>query len=220
MFAVREEVDVLKEKIVELLDRIQVLEHENSMLRNYVPADILSTLSLSPQSHQQQVHQAQQAANAATAAAIAAQSTAVSLAFTARQAANTPNLTPGNAETLAGSNNANVQTLVNDVIQMVTVATQNSMAEPWACVGEQNFQLLMWDKFYRRECSNQKKRSDTSINIRWLQSTCKDIVFNKNAFNMDDYTGNDGGGVVGKIFSVPFQIVESHIIWVIINHWR
>jgi regulator of replication initiation timing len=56
MFAVREEVDVLKEKIVELLDRIQVLEHENNTLRNNVPPDVLSSLNPNQQPAQQQAN--------------------------------------------------------------------------------------------------------------------------------------------------------------------
>lgn len=46
MFAVREEVDDLKERIAELLDRIQFLEVENTTLRNHVPQDVLATLAL------------------------------------------------------------------------------------------------------------------------------------------------------------------------------
>jgi hypothetical protein len=134
MFAVREEVDVLKEKIVELLDRIQVLEHENSMLRNYVPADILSTLSLSQQSHQQQVQQAQHVANAATAAALAAaQNAAMALTASAThstnsQSTNTPNLTTASVETSTGPN---IQQAAIEILS-ATVANQNATlpAEP------------------------------------------------------------------------------------------
>lgn len=45
MFAVREEVEVLKEKIAELMDRINQLEAENSILKSHATADILSQLS-------------------------------------------------------------------------------------------------------------------------------------------------------------------------------
>ena len=49
MFAVREEVDVLKEKIVELLERIQVLERENEVLKGHVPTEVLATIALPTQ---------------------------------------------------------------------------------------------------------------------------------------------------------------------------
>jgi regulator of replication initiation timing len=58
MFAVREEVEVLKEKIAELMERIGTLEYENSLLRAHATPD---TLSLLPQQQQQQqVQQVQQ----------------------------------------------------------------------------------------------------------------------------------------------------------------
>jgi len=41
MYAVREEVEVLKEKIAELMDKVGLLETENSNLRMLVPQDIL-----------------------------------------------------------------------------------------------------------------------------------------------------------------------------------
>jgi hypothetical protein len=41
MYAVREEVEVLKEKIAELMDKVGLLETENSNLRMLVPPDIL-----------------------------------------------------------------------------------------------------------------------------------------------------------------------------------
>lgn len=44
MFAVREEVDVLKERITELLERITKLEDENKELRKYIPEDVLLQL--------------------------------------------------------------------------------------------------------------------------------------------------------------------------------
>ena len=57
MFAVREEVDVLKDRIVELMDRINHLEHENTMLRQYASQEVLQQI----QAHQQtQPPQAQQ----------------------------------------------------------------------------------------------------------------------------------------------------------------
>lgn len=45
MFAVREEVEVLKEKISELLDRISQLEHENDILRANASAETLKQLN-------------------------------------------------------------------------------------------------------------------------------------------------------------------------------
>ncbi|KAL0123413.1 hypothetical protein PUN28_005740 [Cardiocondyla obscurior] len=47
MFAVREEVEVLKEKIAELMDRINQLEAENSILKAHATSDTLAQLSQS-----------------------------------------------------------------------------------------------------------------------------------------------------------------------------
>lgn len=47
MFAVREEVEVLKEKIAELMDRINQLEAENSILRAHATPETLAQLSQS-----------------------------------------------------------------------------------------------------------------------------------------------------------------------------
>lgn len=44
MFAVREEVEVLKEKIAELMDRINQLELENSILKTNATPDTLAQL--------------------------------------------------------------------------------------------------------------------------------------------------------------------------------
>lgn len=44
MFAVREEVEVLKEKIAELLDRISQLEYENMVLRQYATQEALQKI--------------------------------------------------------------------------------------------------------------------------------------------------------------------------------
>lgn len=71
MFAVREEVDVLKEKITELLDRIAQLEYENGILRAGASPE---TLSLLAQSTQQAVPVSQPPQ---TIAAMAAQPVAV-----------------------------------------------------------------------------------------------------------------------------------------------
>lgn len=48
MFAVREEVDVLKEKITELMDRINQLEYENSVLRAAATQETLAKLAQPP----------------------------------------------------------------------------------------------------------------------------------------------------------------------------
>lgn len=45
MFAVREEVEVLKEKIAELMDRINQLEIENTILKANASQETLSQLS-------------------------------------------------------------------------------------------------------------------------------------------------------------------------------
>lgn len=45
MFAVREEVEVLKEKISELMDRINQLEFENTILKANATQDTLTQLS-------------------------------------------------------------------------------------------------------------------------------------------------------------------------------
>lgn len=45
MFAVREEVEVLKEKIAELMDRINQLEIENSFLKSNATQETLTQLS-------------------------------------------------------------------------------------------------------------------------------------------------------------------------------
>lgn len=45
MFAVREEVEVLKEKIAELMDRINQLEVENTILKANASQETLSQLS-------------------------------------------------------------------------------------------------------------------------------------------------------------------------------
>lgn len=45
MFAVREEVEVLKEKIAELMDRINQLEAENALLKAHATPETLAQLS-------------------------------------------------------------------------------------------------------------------------------------------------------------------------------
>lgn len=53
MFAVREEVDVLKEKITELVDKISQLEFENGILKASASQETLSKLSQQQQQQQQ-----------------------------------------------------------------------------------------------------------------------------------------------------------------------
>ncbi|TKR58460.1 hypothetical protein L596_029902 [Steinernema carpocapsae] len=48
MFAVREEVEVLKARIMELETTVIQLEAENSILREHVPADILTKMNMQP----------------------------------------------------------------------------------------------------------------------------------------------------------------------------
>lgn len=68
MFAVREEVDVLKEKITELLDRIAQLEYENGILRAGASPETLSLLAQPTAPQQAPQQQQQQPAAAAVAA--------------------------------------------------------------------------------------------------------------------------------------------------------
>ena len=60
MFAVREEVLVLKEQIKELLEKNSQLEYENSVLRNGASAETLDTLAkLQPATNPGQTQQTQ-----------------------------------------------------------------------------------------------------------------------------------------------------------------
>jgi len=63
MFAVREEVEVLKEKIAELMDRINQLEVENTILKANASQETLSQLTTAAPSPQQQQQQQQQSAS-------------------------------------------------------------------------------------------------------------------------------------------------------------
>jgi hypothetical protein len=68
MFAVREEVEVLKEKIAELMDRINQLEVENTILKANASQETLSQLTtvavaISPQTQQPAATQQQQQAS-------------------------------------------------------------------------------------------------------------------------------------------------------------
>ncbi|CAD5228944.1 unnamed protein product [Bursaphelenchus okinawaensis] len=49
MFAVREEVESLRSRIMELETTVVHLEAENSILREHVPQDVLQSLSIQPQ---------------------------------------------------------------------------------------------------------------------------------------------------------------------------
>jgi hypothetical protein len=51
MFAVREEVEVLRARIVELETTVVQLEAENAILREHVPQDILQNLALQGGGH-------------------------------------------------------------------------------------------------------------------------------------------------------------------------
>jgi hypothetical protein len=55
MFAVREEVDSLRSRIMELETTVVHLEAENSILREHVPNNILQSLSLQPKNHQSSI---------------------------------------------------------------------------------------------------------------------------------------------------------------------
>lgn len=54
MFAVREEVEVLKERIAELMDRIGQLEMENTILKAHATQEALAQLGQQQQPPQQQ----------------------------------------------------------------------------------------------------------------------------------------------------------------------
>lgn len=54
MFAVREEVEVLREKIAELMDRINEIEAENAFLRAHSSPDTLALLAIHMSQRSQQ----------------------------------------------------------------------------------------------------------------------------------------------------------------------
>lgn len=60
MFAVREEVEVLKEKISELMERITQLEYENSILRANASQETLAQLQKSTQHPSSNVNEGHQ----------------------------------------------------------------------------------------------------------------------------------------------------------------
>ncbi|EDS26843.1 conserved hypothetical protein [Culex quinquefasciatus] len=99
MFAVREEVEVLKEKISELMDRINQLEYENNILKQNASQETLSQLT--PSGTPSAAQSAQTTAGAAAASVAAAltplaksQAAAAASASSAAAAAGTPTVNP------------------------------------------------------------------------------------------------------------------------------
>lgn len=90
MFAVREEVEVLKEKISELMDRINQLEYENNILKANASQETLSQLTTSGgvSNTSATTAAAVVAAAAAAAAATAAAAAAAASTTTSSSAAN------------------------------------------------------------------------------------------------------------------------------------
>lgn len=80
MFAVREEVEVLKEKISELMDRINQLEYENNILKQNASQEVLTQLQTSGGASQTSTTAAAAAVVAAAAAAAAATAAAAASA--------------------------------------------------------------------------------------------------------------------------------------------
>lgn len=72
MFAVREEVEVLKEKIAELMDRINQLETENSILKANATQETLAQLTMPQETMMMMPPPVVVSAGAAVAAAVAA----------------------------------------------------------------------------------------------------------------------------------------------------
>lgn len=102
MFAVREEVEVLKEKISELMDRINQLEYENNILKQNASQETLSQLTPSGTPSAAQSAQTTAGAAAASVAAAltplaksqAAAAAAAASASSAAAAAGTPTVNP------------------------------------------------------------------------------------------------------------------------------
>lgn len=101
MFAVREEVEVLKEKISELMDRINQLEYENNILKQNASQETLSQLT--PSGTPSAAQSAQTTAGAAAASVAAAltplaksqaAAAAAASASSAAAAAGTPTVNP------------------------------------------------------------------------------------------------------------------------------
>lgn len=97
MFAVREEVEVLKEKISELMDRINQLEYENNILKQNASQETLSQLTPAgtPTAAQSASSAVAVAAAAATlASALTPLAKSASAAAAAVAAAGTPTVNP------------------------------------------------------------------------------------------------------------------------------
>lgn len=100
MFAVREEVEVLKEKISELMDRINQLEYENNILKQNASQETLSQLT--PSGTPSAAQSAQSSVGAAAASVAAAltplaksqAAAAAAAAGSAAAAAGTPTVNP------------------------------------------------------------------------------------------------------------------------------
>lgn len=88
MFAVREEVEVLKEKISELMDRINQLEYENNILKANASQETLSQLTTSGGASNTSTATAAAVVAAAAAAAAATAAVAASAAAAPSSAAN------------------------------------------------------------------------------------------------------------------------------------
>ncbi|XP_052864439.1 protein bunched, class 2/F/G isoform [Anopheles cruzii] len=105
MFAVREEVEVLKERISELMDRINQLEYENNILKANASQETLSLLTTGGNSVSASsvaaAAQQQQAVTAAVAAAVAA--TTVAAATAAGTNTKAPAAPPSSANPANGS---------------------------------------------------------------------------------------------------------------------
>lgn len=90
MFAVREEVEVLKEKISELMDRINQLEYENNILKANASQETLSQLTTSGGASNTSTATAAAVVAAAAAAAAAAATAAAAASATAPSSAVNP----------------------------------------------------------------------------------------------------------------------------------
>lgn len=87
MFAVREEVEVLKEKISELMDRINQLEYENNILKQNASQETLSQLTTGGGSNTSTTAAAAAVVAAAAAAAAATAAAAAAASASAPSAA-------------------------------------------------------------------------------------------------------------------------------------
>ncbi|KXJ84225.1 hypothetical protein RP20_CCG015773 [Aedes albopictus] len=90
MFAVREEVEVLKEKISELMDRINQLEYENNILKQNASQETLSQLTTGGGGGASNTSTTAAAAAVVAAAAAAAAATAAAAASASAPSAPVP----------------------------------------------------------------------------------------------------------------------------------